>query len=124
MQILTDLYMQNEFANFGKTKISKIKFTEDFKTMKEVPEYRRPVTSGPSKQVLMPNHAELDFFYAEEETNEKVWKADAGLNAAYRLLQFGAVAFLTYAAYRHFHQQARMYKFANLVSERIDKKGG
>ena len=104
MQILTDLYVQNEFNNFGKVKITKIKFTEDFKTMKEVPEHRRQVTSTSNKnqQVLMPNHAELDFFYAEEETNERVWKTDAGLNAAYRLLQFAAVAFVSFAAYRHF----------------------
>ena len=72
--------------------------------------------------MLSPNNIEL--FYAEEETSERVWATDAFFNRihflAVRALAFGAVCGLAF----HIKQLHDARKYAREISGKVYKEGG
>ena len=93
---MTQLYFQNEFnqlrQNQKESKDGSVFYSQDYKSVKEVPEYRlqhrnqnlkgNEENSEEERQVIMaPNN--IEFFYAAEETSERIWRIDAFMNKIY-----------------------------------------
>lgn len=72
--------------------------------------------------MFQPN--QLEFFYGEEETNQKVWNLDRHLNRIYFLLKVCFALGSAIVVYRTAKQQYEMRKYADAISIRLQKEGG
>lgn len=74
---------------------------------KAVPEHRKQQMKlgqqTDSKQVMFQSN-QLEFFYGEEETSDRVYKVDRFLNGIYNILKLGFLTFALVVGYRHFKQ--------------------
>lgn len=71
--------------------------------------------------MMAPNN--IEYFYAAEETSERIWRIDEHLNTIYRWL-VRLVSLGTFVAISlHLKSKSDMRSAAQLVSQRIDKEG-
>ena len=108
----------------------RLHYSDDFSTQKEVPQHRLKHRHGdaegieaPEREVMIqPNN--IEFFYAEEETSERIWWFDNFMDKLYKVLSRSFAIGICVAVYLHFKQQYDMQKFAEKVSVRLEKHGG
>ena len=142
LDVMTQVYMQNEYAQLKNqqyhSKDSSVYYSQDFKTVKEIPQHRllyrnqqeakETDESGVAtaevkeREVMMaPNN--LDFFYAAEETSDRIWRIDERLNKIYvwlvRVMMFSFVVGISL----HLKSRRDMTSAARIVSLRIEKEG-
>ena len=101
MKMVTEIYFQKEFSVLGKH-IKTIKLSEDYKNVKEVPDFRREQHMGAgaeNTQIIMPSN--LEYFYTAEESSERIWRFDVYMNRLYGMLKYGFALFFLVAGYRH-----------------------
>ena len=140
---MTALYFQNEFnllkQTQAKSRDKSVYYSKDFKTVKEVPEHRLQFRNTKSddandkentqmkaqakeREVMMaPNN--LEFFYAAEETSQRIWRIDAFLNSIYKWLVRSVLLVSAIATVMHIKQKKDMRSAATAVSTRIEKEG-
>ena len=87
-------------------------YADDFSNIKEVPHHRLKHRNpnideegnrieNPERQVMIqPNN--IEFFYAEEETSERVWRLDFFMDKMYFILSRGMAVGVVVAIFRHF----------------------
>ena len=92
---MTQLYFQNEYnllrQNQKQSMDGNVFYSQDYKSVKEVPEHRlqhrnmqqhNEDGSESYKEVMMaPNN--IEYFYAAEETSERIWRIDNFMNRVY-----------------------------------------
>ena len=138
MEQMTAIFFQNEMKRMNQlSKDKSIYYSDDYSTVKEVPEHRlhyrkfavneedKDITKKlekPEREVMIaPNN--IDFFYAAEETSERIWRIDSRLNKIYvyilRILMAGGCI----ALFWHFKQRKDMREAAFNVSSKIEKEG-
>lgn len=100
-------------------------YTKDSTNNKEVPDYRAQQKSQieSERDVVFKPH-QLEYFYSEEETSQKMWALDKMLNQIYRFLMLVVGSCASIALYRHIKQQKEMREFARQVRLKIEKTGG
>ena len=71
--------------------------------------------------MMAPNN--IEYFYAAEETSERIWRIDAHLDKLYSwLVRFVCLGSFI-ALYLHLKTRQDMHSAAQIVSKRIDKEG-
>ena len=103
-------------------------YTKDFKNVKEVPSHRlkhRQIEQDDAKErdvMIQPNN--IEFFYAEEETSERMYRIESHLERVYRVLKWLFLSAGSIILILHLKQRREMYQYASDVSKMIEKEGG
>jgi hypothetical protein len=71
--------------------------------------------------MMAPNN--MEFFYAAEETSNRIWKIDAFLNLIYKWLVRSVLLASAIAMAMHIKHKKDMRSAATAVSTRIEKEG-
>lgn len=79
------------------------------------------IESSEREVMMAPNN--IDFFYAAEETNERIWRIDERLNLAYKWLVRVALTAGVTAFALHIKHMKDMREAAFHVSTKIEKEG-
>ena len=67
---------------------------------------------------------QLDFFYGEEETSQRVWNTDRNLNWLYSFLKMVFLLGGSVILFRTVKQQTEMRVYADKVAKRVEGTGG
>ena len=79
------------------------------------------IESAEREVMMAPNN--IEFFYAAEETSERIWRIDDRLNKIYSWLVRSVLLAFTVALTLHIKQRRDMREAASAVSTRIEKEG-
>ena len=69
--------------------------------------------------MIQPNN--IEFFYAEEETSERIWRLDAFMDRLYKIISRSAMVGVLVALGLHIKQRVELDTYAAKVSQRIEK---
>ena len=140
---MTAIFFQNEHKRMNKhqqnSKDKSVYYSDDYSTIKEVPDHRllyrktveidkkdeesktKKLNTSEREVMISPNN--MDFFYAAEETSEKIWQIDEKLNRVFVWLSrvMFTTGFILFAW--HIKKQKDMREAAFQVSTRIEKEG-
>ena len=73
---------------------------------------------------MMFKRNQLDFFYGEEETSQRVWNTDRNLNWLYSFLKMVFLLGGSVILFRTVKQQTEMRVYADKVAKRVEGTGG